>query len=296
MKNSGQNEDDNMQETSTWSRGALVEDSEKDDEDEYVTYSGSESETFDDDFIELEYGEIEMGVNEDEGDDVQGENTGGLVVMGDEKAGSDDEGENVLDYSVDMEYEEESLDDEQKLAMKEIKRMDRKKWAKKKPTFEQFNSESDLRTLNLKVGQVFGNTKVFMEAVKEHAIKQGRSIWFPCNEKSRVQGVCKCKLDNCSWSIWASCYEKNSPALMIQTLNDKHTCPRVQKNRLANSTWLAKRYTEALRPGKEFKMFDFLGKVRKVYLCQPSKAQVYRAKRKAGLLIEESLATQYAKL
>ncbi|KAK2663457.1 hypothetical protein Ddye_002031 [Dipteronia dyeriana] len=246
MKNSGQNGDDNMQETATWSR----EDSEKDDEDEYVTESVSESETFDDDFIELEYGEIEMGVNEDEGDDVQGENTGGLVVMGDEKAGSDYE---------DMEYEEASLDDELKLAMKELKRMDRKKWAKKKPTFEQFNSESDLRTLNLKVGQVFGNTKVFKEAVKEHTIKQGRSIWFPCNEKSRVQGVCKCKLDNCSWLIWASCYAKNSPALMIKTLNDKHTCPRVQKNQLSNSTWLAKRYTEALRPEKEFKIFDFLG-------------------------------------
>ncbi|KAI9156201.1 hypothetical protein LWI28_002101 [Acer negundo] len=156
--------------------------------------------------------------------------------------------------------------------------------------------ESDLRTVNLKIGQIFGNAKVFKEAVREHAIKQGRSIWFPCNEKFRVQGVYKCKLDNCSWSIWASCYEKNNHVLMIKTLNDKHTCPRVQKNRLANSAWLAKRYTEALRPRKEFNMFDFLGKVRKDYVCQPSKAQVYRAKRKAGLLIEGSLATQYAKL
>ncbi|KAK0572242.1 hypothetical protein LWI29_028414 [Acer saccharum] len=43
-------------------------------------------------------------------------------------------------------------------------------------------------------------------------------------------------------------------------------------------------------------MFDFLGKVRKDYVCQSSKAQVYRAKRKASLLIEGSLATQYAKL
>ena len=46
----------------------------------------------------------------------------------------------------------------------------------------------------------------------------------------------------------------------------------------------------------EFKMFDFLGKVREDYVCQPSRTQVYRAKRKAGLLIERSLASQYAKL
>ncbi|KAK0606982.1 hypothetical protein LWI29_007298 [Acer saccharum] len=137
--------------------------------------------------------------------------------MEDEETGLDDEGEKGLNYSIAMEYEEVSLDDEQKQAMKELKRMDRKKWTKKKPIFEQFNMESDLRTVNLKVGQIFGNAKEFKKAAREHAIKQGRSIWFPCNEKSRVQGVCKCKLDNCSWSIWASCFVKNSPALMIKT-------------------------------------------------------------------------------
>ncbi|KAI9168814.1 hypothetical protein LWI28_002328 [Acer negundo] len=200
------------------SPGDLVEDFEKDDggEYEYMIDSGSESETFDDDFIELEYGEIEMGGHEDQWDD-EGEKAGGLVVMKDEEAGLDDK--------------EASLDDEQKKAMKELKRIDRRKWTKKQPAVEPFNMESDLRTdlrtVNLKVGQIFGNAKVFKEAAREHAIKQGRSIWFPCNEKFRVQGVCKCKLDSCSWSIWASCYEKNNPALMIKTLNDKHTCLRV---------------------------------------------------------------------
>ncbi|KAK2646097.1 hypothetical protein Ddye_021292 [Dipteronia dyeriana] len=138
--------------------------------------------------------------------------------MEDEEAGLDDEGENGLHYLVDMEYEEASLDDEQNLAMKELKRMDRNKWTKNKPTFEQFNTESDLGTVNLKVGQIFSNAKVFKEATREQAIKQGISIWFSCNEKPRVQ---------------------------------------------------AKRYTKALRLGKEFKKFDFL---------------------------EGSLATQYAKL
>ncbi|KAK0607472.1 hypothetical protein LWI29_015595 [Acer saccharum] len=268
--------------------GGLVEDFEKYGRGEYEIDSGSESETFDDDFIELEYEEIERWGNEDQWDD-EGEKGLDLVVMEDKETGLDDEGEKRLDHSV-------AMDDEHKQAMKKLKRMNRNKWKMKKPTFEQFNMESDLRTVKLKVGQIFGNAKLFKEAAREYAINQGRSIWFPCNEKSRVQGVCKCKLDNCSWSIWASCYEKNSPSSMIKTLNDKHTCPRVQKNRLANSTWLAKRYTEDLRPGKEFKMFDFLGNVRKDYVCQPSKTQVYRAKRKAGLLTEGSLATQYAKL
>ncbi|KAK0585819.1 hypothetical protein LWI29_034398 [Acer saccharum] len=49
--------------------GGLVEDSEKDGGGEYEINSGSESETFDDDFIKLEYKEIERGGNEDHWDD-----------------------------------------------------------------------------------------------------------------------------------------------------------------------------------------------------------------------------------
>ena len=58
---------------------------------------------------------------------------------------------------------------------------------------------------------------------------------------------------------------------------------------------MAKRYTESLIPG-EFKMFKFMGKIRKYYIIAPSKSQVYNAKRKAGVIIEGSLASQYAKL
>ncbi|KAK3221149.1 hypothetical protein Dsin_015119 [Dipteronia sinensis] len=208
--------------------GDLVEDSEKDGRGEYDIDSGSESETFDDDFIELEYEEIERGGNEDQWDD-GGEKGLDLVVIEDKETGLDDEGEKRLDHSVALEDEETDLDDEgenrlnysvamddeQKQAMKKLKRMDRNKWKMKKPTFEQFNMESDLRTVKLKVCQIFGNAKLFKEAAREYAINQGRSIWFPYNEKSRVQGVCKCKLDNCSWSIWASCYEKNSPTFFF---------------------------------------------------------------------------------
>ncbi|KAK3184566.1 hypothetical protein Dsin_031852 [Dipteronia sinensis] len=179
--------------------GGLVEDSVKDDGGEYEINSGSESETFDDDFIKLQYEEIERWGNEDQWDD-RGENGLDLVVMEDKETGSDNEGEKRLDHSVALEDEEMGLDDEgekrldhsvamddeQKQAMKKLKRMNRNKWKMKKPTFEQFNMESDLMTVKLKV-------------------------------------------------------------------------------------W-------------------------KDYICQPSKVQVYRVKRKTSILIEGSLATQYAKL
>ena len=83
---------------------------------------------------------------------------------------------------------------------------------------------------------------------------------------------------------------------MIKTLNDYHTCPRLQKNCHANYSWLSNKYTYALRPGKEFKMFEFMQKVRKDFVLAPTRSQVYRAKRKAEILVQGSLATQYAKL
>ena len=109
--------------------------------------------------------------------------------------------------------------------------------------------------------------------------------------------MCKGKTTKCPWSVWASTnYERNNSSLMIKTLNDHHTCPRLQKNHHANSSWLSKKYIYALRPRKEFKMFEFMQKVRKDFFLAPTRIQVYRAKRKAEILYQGSLATQYTKL
>ncbi|KAK4855377.1 hypothetical protein QYF36_006627 [Acer negundo] len=83
MENSRQNEEDNMQETSNWSRCRM----------NHTLFMIPESE------------------NEDQRD-AESENALDLVVMDDEDAGLDDEDEKGLHHSVAMEDEEESLDDE----------------------------------------------------------------------------------------------------------------------------------------------------------------------------------------
>ena len=150
--------------------------------------------------------------------------------------------------------------------------------------------------MRLKKGLVFANPKVFKDVVREYGIKIGRSIVFPCNEKHRLRGVCKGKANGCPWTVYASTFEVNNPSLMIRSLTDMHSCPTVQKNKLANANWLSERFTEELWPGGNFHLGDFLGKVREEYVLAHSKSQVYRAKRKAGLLIESSLASQFGKL
>ena len=96
--------------------------------------------------------------------------------------------------------------------------------------------------------------------------------------------------------MYASTYEVNNPGVMIKSMTDKHTYPRVKKNKFANAKLLSQRFTEELKLGGNFRLRDFLEKVREDYVLAPSKCQVYKAKRKVGLIFEGSLASQYAKL
>ncbi|KAK3198889.1 hypothetical protein Dsin_022304 [Dipteronia sinensis] len=227
-----------------------VEEPEQSDmEDDYLeaySDSGSENEDFDDDFVEPEYQQ------EEELEVVEHNNA--FVVDGEEQ----NEGENDEQENSGFEYDESQFDDEQKTALNELRKLDRKRDLKKtkvfNSNFEFFDENSNLRNINLRVGQGFSTGKVFKDAVKEYAIKKGRSILFPCNEPKRVQGVCKMREHGCPW------------------------------------------YTKAIKPGGNFNFGDFIGKVRKDYILAPSRSQVYRAKNKVGEIIQGSLYEQYGKL
>ncbi|KAK3224560.1 hypothetical protein Dsin_011585 [Dipteronia sinensis] len=228
------------------------------DEDAWSSDSDSSTD-FDDDFEEPKY----METCEDAEVEVQG-------VIYDEPNG------NVEEQNGEPLFNDGEMDDDQMQALRELGRLNRKRKsqrAKTRPNYELYDGVSDFKEVKLEVGQVFASSKVFKEVTKEYAIRCGRVIWFPCNEKGRVKD-----------------------AFMIKTLNDKHTCPRSNKNRHANSAWLSRRYTNQLRRGGNFKMSHFLSQLRKDYVEQPSRSQVYRAKLKAGEIIEGSLSTQYAKL
>ncbi|KAK0582394.1 hypothetical protein LWI29_025116 [Acer saccharum] len=269
-----------------------VEEPEQGDvEDDYLgAYfdSGSESKDFDDDFVEPEY-------QQEEKPEVV-EHNDVYVVDGEEQ----NEGENDEQENSGFENDESQFDDKQMAALNELRKMDRKRDLKKtkvfNSNFEFFDENSNLRNINLRVGQGFSMGKVFKDVVKDYAIKNGRSILFSCNKPKRVQGVCKMRENGCPWSVWGSRYEKDTTSFLLKTLNDNHTCHRIQKNRLANACWLSKRYTKALKPGGNFNFGDFMGKVRKDYILAPSRSQVYRAKNKAGEIIQGNLYAQYGKL
>ncbi|XP_062100575.1 uncharacterized protein LOC133806498 [Humulus lupulus] len=153
--------------------------------------------------------------------------------------------------------------------------------------------ETDMRDPTFRVELVFKTVTVFRIAIREYSIKDGKYLNFTRNENDRVRVKCN---EKCSWEIYASQFEKDNPAAMETTYNNKHTCPHVLKNKHANSIWLAKRYINSIKPGKDFSVGEFMAKVRKYYVVQVSKPQIYRAKRKASILIQGTLKEQYVKL
>ena len=73
---------------------------------------------------------------------------------------------------------------------------------KKLPRFQEFRSESDMRHVTFKLGLSFPNPKIFKEAIREYAIREGKDIYFKKDEEKHVRAECKDK--GCSWVYYAS--------------------------------------------------------------------------------------------
>ncbi|KAI9195619.1 hypothetical protein LWI28_016668 [Acer negundo] len=134
---------------------------------------------FDDDFEEPEY----METFEDEEVEVQVQ---GVIF--------DKPNANVEEQNEEPVVNDGELDDEQMQALRELRRLNRKRNSQRtklRPKYELYDGVFELKDVKLEVGQVFASSKVFKEAAKEYAIRCGRVIWFPCSEKGRVKGIFK---------------------------------------------------------------------------------------------------------
>ncbi|RYR56674.1 hypothetical protein Ahy_A05g022357 [Arachis hypogaea] len=94
----------------------------------------------------------------------------------------------------------------------------------------------------------FKSLSQFKEAVKEHALLNGRDIRFRKNDKVRCRVVCKERKGKCKWVCFAS-KVGGSDCFRIKTLNGKHTCGRIYSGRLASSSWISKKIANNITYG-----------------------------------------------
>ncbi|KAL7189675.1 hypothetical protein ACSBR1_039339 [Camellia fascicularis] len=106
---------------------------------------------------------------------------------------------NVIDEAGTHEAQvEERWEDE--LALDELRSIDSSTEGedngKKKEKYPQFNMHTDMVEPQFKVGMLFGTSKIFKDAARQHAIKTRKAIKFVKNDNLRVKASCKppCKV------------------------------------------------------------------------------------------------------
>ncbi|XP_062075936.1 uncharacterized protein LOC133780073 [Humulus lupulus] len=253
--------------------------------EDIVVHESDSSFVFDDEFVETEY----VGTTDNEDWLVEERKIMGELSNSESETNIQD----VIVQNLEDDDCEEELDEEQKCALKEMKRMDSTQIEKKKPIFSIFNYETHMANPSFRVGMVFKNAKVFREAIHQYGIKNGRDISFPRNDKDIIRSKFK---GNCPWVLYASQFDSKNPTLKVKTYVNKHACGRINTNTNATSTWIPKTYSESLQPGKQFSCGDFLAKVTKDFRITITKTQVYKVKKKGAIFLEGSMKDQYGKL
>lgn len=124
---------------------------------------------------------------------------------------------------------------------------------KENTRFHQFNSKADMVDPQFKVGMIFGTSKIFKDAVREHAIKTCKAIKFVKNDSIRVRAICRPaytpkeeKKSPCGWTLQAFKMQ-GLPSFQLRTYEPEHNCSRVFYNKHVTSTWLSHKYLETLK-------------------------------------------------
>ncbi|XP_012831566.1 PREDICTED: uncharacterized protein LOC105952548 [Erythranthe guttata] len=140
------------------------------------------------------------------------------------------------------------------------------------------------------LGLCFSDMNTFRDAVKQHAVINGRDIKFSKNEKNIVQAIYK--HESCPWNVYAS-NMRGEATLKIKTIHAVHECNRKEKVACATSSWLANRYQDKLRSDPNWPVDSMMSVAQKDCKLLFSRHQVYRAKRKATEMNTGSSVEQY---
>ncbi|XP_020985320.1 uncharacterized protein LOC107462923 [Arachis duranensis] len=165
----------------------------------------------------------------------------------------------------------------------------------KKKRFPKYNEAEMNREYEFQVGLEFKSLSQFKEAVKEHALLNGRDIRFRKNDKVRCRVVCKGRKGKCKWVCFAS-KVGDSDYFRIKTLNRKHTCGRIYSEKLASSSWISKKIANNISRGEEMKLAIVIQTIQDKYMANISVGKAYWARRKAREEVHGRAIQQYAKL
>ncbi|KAL0409367.1 UNVERIFIED_CONTAM: hypothetical protein Sradi_1871100 [Sesamum radiatum] len=156
-----------------------------------------------------------------------------------------------------------------------------------------FNKRMDVEDPKFELGMCFSDTATLRQAIRQHAIVNGRDVTFTINDRHKVQA--KCKHETCSWLIYASKVQ-NEDTMQVKTFNGTHHCPRKQRVSHANAKWLADRYKDKIWTDPKWPVDSMLTIMQKENKLLFNKSQLYRAKKKVEKMGCGTDGEQYAML
>ena len=125
--------------------------------------------------------------------------------------------------------------------------------------------------------------------MRDYAIEKGfqyRKVKNSCHRVTTVFTV-----DGCPFRVHASSAPIGS-IFVIKTLNDKHTCQVVKKNKLASSTWIAAKLANNFKDCLNLDLKGIRSILRHRYELFVPATKLYKARRKAK---GDTLETHQAK-
>ncbi|KAI8535441.1 hypothetical protein RHMOL_Rhmol10G0174400 [Rhododendron molle] len=165
---------------------------------------------------------------------------------------------------------------------------------KVKPKFRKYRPVLGKVQPIIEEKMIFKNRAQCVEAIRQHAIVNGKAITFEKNDTDRVRTHC---VAPCPWNILASSITGDRKTLQVKTLNLNHNqCGWNWTNKLMNSSWLARTYFKEFKIKPSWPVNEMVEQVMGDYIVKISPQMAYNARKKAVKKIEGSYAEQYEKL
>ncbi|KAM3200429.1 hypothetical protein P3L10_032791 [Capsicum annuum] len=122
--------------------------------------------------------------------------------------------------------------------------------------FPEFNPKTDGLYPTLALELIFKSKNEFKNAVKTHAVNQGRYIIWSKNDKERITAVCA-KHPDYDWEIMASKMYRDS-AFQVKMYNPTHKCKNWNHiNKTITSSFIARRFLDAIKSNMDWKISEF---------------------------------------
>ncbi|KAF7841197.1 hypothetical protein G2W53_003495 [Senna tora] len=166
-----------------------------------------------------------------------------------------------------------------------------------KQVFPRFKPIKDMADYKFDLRTIFGSKIEFIDAVKTHAMHNGKSTKFIKNDNQRVRVICigGTKVRPCLWKL-TTMKLSGEETWQLRVCHNTHTCSRDTVVKLMSADWLARKFESKLRSNPKTKIKELVDMAKRKWSQTLKKRKASRAKKIALKKIHGSNTEQFKRL